>query len=194
MRLSFIAAPVLLFLYGIARFVDGLDGVYGPGIAWTLGHVMFFLALVIFSLVIVGLYFRIGNSSRIGRLVAGLAASAGLIGLIFFARIAMIDIITGLRAPDHAAMSVISSQLNAYPDTPLRVLYNFGPFLFQIGLLMLMLQLAILRPHKLPWWSPALLSLGFLILGFNTKFLIPGAILIGFSLIPLTTDLPRFKH
>lgn len=63
--------------------------------------------------------------------------------------------------------------------------YNFGPLFFQLGLLILMLQLAILKPRQLPWWSPLVLLGGFLLLGFDIDLLIPGAILIGLAFMPL---------
>ena len=50
-RLPFIAAPVLVFAYGLIRIVDGFDGERGPGLAWTVGHLAFILAMVMFLLV-----------------------------------------------------------------------------------------------------------------------------------------------
>lgn len=185
-RASFIAAPVFLILYGIARLLDGLDGNYGPGIAWTVGHIMFLLGLLTFGLVIIGLYQRVDGGTSRRRFISGLAAILGLIGLLVFVRVALIDIITGLRATDHTAMRVISNQLNAYPNAMLLPASNLGPLFFQVGLLILMLQLAILTPRQIPWWSPVTLLLGFLMLGFNLNLLLPGAILIGVALLPLS--------
>lgn len=187
-RASFVAAPTFLFLYGIAHFVDGLDGVYGPGIAWVVGHVMFLLGLLTFGLVIVGLYRRVSRITSSRRLIAGLALILGLVGVIVFARVAAIDIITGLRAQDNAAMGIISSQLNAYPSAVLVPYFNIGPLLFQLGMLILMLQLAILKPRQLPWWSPITLLLGFLLLGFDLNLLVPGSIVVGVALIPLALN------
>ncbi len=184
-RIPFAAAPVFLVLYGVAHLIDGLDGTYGPGIAWTVGHVMFLCGLLTFGLVILGLHQRVSGGTSKRRLVAGLAVAVGLLGLIVFVRVAVIDIITGLRAANYADMSSISSQLNAYPSASLEPYYNIGPLLFQLGMLTLMLQLAILKPRRLPWWSPVLLLLGFLLLGFNLSLLLPGAILVGGALMPL---------
>jgi hypothetical protein len=183
-RAVFMAAPAFLFLYGIAHFIDGLDGSHGPGLPWTLGHVMFLLALVMFGAIIVLLRERVGSATGTRRFIATMAMVVGLIGSAIFVRVAIIDIITGLRAADNAGMGAISKRLNAYPIPSLVPYYNFGPLLFQFGLLALMLQLAALKPRQLPWWSPVLLLAGFLVLGFDTSLLLPGAILIGIALAP----------
>jgi hypothetical protein len=185
-RASFVAAPAFLLLYAIAHWSDGLDGTYGPGLAWTVGHVMFLLGLLAFGVVILGLFrrARLGTTTR--RVVTTVAVIAGLLGLIVFIRVPVIDIITGLRATDHAAMDPISSQLNDYPSAAITPFYNIGPLLFQLGLLALMLQLAVFKPRQLPWWSPIVLLVGFLVLGFRLDLLPLGAILIGIALVPLS--------
>src|ERR1700689_1465051 len=111
-RISFIAAPAFLFIYGVAYFFDGLDGSYGPGLAWTIGHIMFFLGLVTFGVVIIGLYLRIERKITWRKVFAGCAVIIGLVGLIAFIRSPIIDIIAGLRAPDHAALGALQDRLN----------------------------------------------------------------------------------
>lgn len=187
----FLAVPVFLILYGIVRFIDGHDGTYGPGIAWTIGHIMFLCALLTLGLVIMELRRRNSAGSSRDRIIARLAAVVSLIGLVAFVRIAAIDLISGLLAANHSAMSTLQSQLTAYPNASLKPYLNIGPLLFQLGILALMIQLALLKPHRLPWWSPALLFVGFLVLGLNLKLLIPGAVLIGFALIPLSSSRVR---
>jgi hypothetical protein len=63
--------------------------------------------------------------------------------------------------------------------------YKFGPLLFQAGLLILMLELAVLQPSRLPWWSLISLFSGFLLLGFNLGMLPLSAVLIGIAFVPL---------
>ena len=186
-RISFIAAPVFLFFYGIAYLFDGLDGSYGPGIAWTVGHIMFLFGLVMFGFVIIGLYLWIERKTMWRKVLARCAMIIGLVGLITFIRSPIIDIVAGLRAPDQAAMSALQSKLNSYPNTPLSLYYNFGPLFFQLGLLVLMVQLAAQKPRQLPWWSPVVLLFGFLVLGFDLNLLLLGAILIGIALMPLNS-------
>ena len=182
------AAPAFLFLYGIANFMDGLDGTYGPGIFWTLGHIMFLLALITFSVILVMLRQRLRNVSAEWKFIAMLAMIVGLIGLAVFVRVAIIDIITGLSATDHSTMGAISDRLNAYPLASLEPFYDLGPLLFQLGLLELMVQLTVQKPRQLPWWSPALLFGGFLVLGYDSNLLVPGAVLIGIALAPFFWD------
>jgi hypothetical protein len=176
---SFFAAPMLLFFYGIAHWADGRDGSYGPGLAWTLGHILFLLGLVMFIPVILGLWLWLDRTGLGRRFAANLSAVLAIIGLVIFIRVPIIDILSGLLAQNQTAMGEVSTRLNSYPFAGLGFLYNFGPLLFQLGLLALMLQLAILKPRRLPWWSPALLLLGFLMLGFNLNLLPVGAIIIG---------------
>jgi hypothetical protein len=42
----FVAAPALIFGYGVVRLIDGLDGEYGPGLTWIIGHLLFLAGLV----------------------------------------------------------------------------------------------------------------------------------------------------
>ena len=190
LRIASIAAPGLLFLYGIAHFFDGLHGTYGPGIAWTLGHIAFVLALIMFGFVIVGLYIWIERRTARHNLLALCAMIIGLVGIVAFIRSPIIDLVAGLRASNNAAMGVIQAQLNSYPSATLSSYFNFGPLLFQIGLLILMIQLAAQKPRQLQWWSPALLLAGFLVLGFDLNLLVLGAILIGIALSPLVSTSP----
>jgi hypothetical protein len=53
-RFSALVAPTLLLLYGLLRLIDGLDGDHGPALAWNLGHTLFFIAFVLFGVLIVG--------------------------------------------------------------------------------------------------------------------------------------------
>ena len=53
-RRSALAAPVLLLAYGLLRLIDGLDGIHGPGLAWTLGHLAFAAAMVLFGVLAPG--------------------------------------------------------------------------------------------------------------------------------------------
>jgi hypothetical protein len=76
-RLSAIAAPVLLFLYGSFRLIDGLDGHHDRGFLWNAGHTMFFIAFALLGALAVGVW------SPVAVLVAfiGIAVNLDLIPL-----------------------------------------------------------------------------------------------------------------
>lgn len=185
LRIPFIAAPAFLVLYGIAHFIDGLDDTYGPGLAWTIGHIMFLCALLTFGWVILRLRRIVNDSASKHKFIARPAAIVGLVGLAVFVRVAVIDTISGLLAANHPALGSLQNKLSAYPSAALESYFNIGPLLFQLGMLTLMIQLALLKPRRLPWWSPILLFSGFLMLGFDLNLLVPGALLIGCALMPL---------
>jgi hypothetical protein len=188
---SLVAAPTFLFAYGITRIVDGLDGSYGPGFAWTLGHIMFLLAFILFGFVITELGFRTRNGNSFRKFITWLAVILGMAGVLDFIRVAIIDIIVGFRARDHASMSAISHQLNSYPSTSLAPLYNVGPILFQLGLIIITLQLIVTKPRQLSWWSLGFLILGFLLLATNLGLLPLSAIFIGLAFSPLFAPTDR---
>lgn len=188
---SLVAAPTFLFGYGIMRIVDGLDGSYGPGFAWTLGHIMFLFAFVLFGFVIVQLNLRTKNRNSFQKFVTWLAIIISMTGVLAFIRVAIIDIIVGFRAADHAAMTTISRKLNSYPSTSLAPLYNLGPILFQLGLIISTLQLIVTKPRQLSWWSLGFLILGFLLLATNLTFLPLSAIFIALAFSPLFVAQPN---
>lgn len=52
MKLPILLAPAFLFGYGIVRLIDGIDGVYGPGLAWSIGHLLFLAGFLTFAVVL----------------------------------------------------------------------------------------------------------------------------------------------
>lgn len=182
MNKIFITAPLLLGAYGIVRLIDGADGNHGPGVAWTVGHLLFLAGFVLYGAVLIGLRRLI--VSRRG--VATAAVVAGLIGVVAFVRVIVIDLIVGFRASDLAGMTRIGDQYDRWPgdlgvyDT----LYEVGPLLFLISLLTLSILLA-LQHRTLPVWSPVLLVLGFVLITVNLDLMPLGATLLLLSLLPL---------
>ena len=77
-RVCAVAAPVLLLLYGILRLIDGRDGHRGPGLAWNLGHAMFFLAFVLFGILTVGLRQLVAPTAPWQRIGTDTATVAGV--------------------------------------------------------------------------------------------------------------------
>jgi hypothetical protein len=78
-RFSALLAPTLLLPYGLLRLIDG-D--HGPGLAWNLGHTLFFIAFVLFAVLIVGLRRLVPATTVRTRTIATLATVAGLFGVV----------------------------------------------------------------------------------------------------------------
>ena len=187
MKKIFAAAPLLLFAYGIVRLIDGADGNHGPGPAWTIGHLLFLAGFLLYAAVLVGLRRLILR----GRGVATVAVVAGLIGVMAFLRVIVIDLIVGIRAADPAAMDRIGDEYDRWPgnlgiyDT----FYQIGPLLFLLGLLTLAILLTVAR--KLPAWSPVLLVLGFVLITINLDLMPLGAAALLIAVLPLVTRRQR---
>jgi hypothetical protein len=149
------AAPAFLLLYGVLRFVDGLDGDRGDGLAWDAGHVSFFIGIVLFAVLAVSL--------RLPGPLATAATAAAIFGAGCF-------------------LWVIAGDLSgSFHDTaPLPGLLRIiGPLLFQLGLLTLLVL------KRVPVWSPALVLAGFVAIAVNLDLLPLAAILVGLGLVPL---------
>jgi hypothetical protein len=170
-RFSALVAPTLLLLYGLLRLIDGLDGDHGPALAWNLGHTLFFIAFVLFGVLIVGLRRLVPATTGRTRTIATLATVAGLFGVVCFLWVILGDLFAGFRAaaplPDAVEM--------------------IGPLLFQLGVLTLLIMLAAARPRRLPVWSSLLVFVGFLLFAVNLDLIPIGALLVLAALAPLAT-------
>jgi hypothetical protein len=169
MNIAFLAAPLLVFAYGVIRIFDGFDGSRGPGLAWTTGHLAFLGALVAFVVVVVHLR-RLAGRDRLST-VAVVVASAGAFAL--FAQF-VVDVVVGFMAADHAEMAVIASDISDNRLVSL-VCYDVGPYLFYVGLLALVAQLALTR--RVAWWAATLILVSQL-LPLIDKDLIPVGALV----------------
>ncbi|WP_155373905.1 hypothetical protein [Catellatospora vulcania] len=145
-------APLMLTAYGLVRIVGKSDGVYGPGLDWQAAHLLALAGMVLFVPGIRSLAGLLPRGPwRTGAVVlslAGLAASMVQFGA---------DIWFGLRAADKAGMRELSQSFGDIPGVDL-VVYQVGPQLFFVGLLVLSVLLA--RAKRLPWWSPVVLLAG----------------------------------
>ncbi|MFD1827610.1 MULTISPECIES: hypothetical protein [Mumia] len=167
LRVAAIAAPVLLFLYGVLRLIDGADGDHGPGLAWDVGHLLFLASFAFFGVLVVALR---GEVTRLGgsRVVANAAATAGLLGVACFAWVIVGDLLPSFK--DAAPL----------PD-PLQAA---GPLLFPLGLITLV-AMAVRPLRGVSIVSPLLTLGGFLLLGFDLDLLSVGAALVLAGLTPL---------
>jgi len=168
-RLTAIAAPILLFLYGVLRLIDGMDGHHGPGFAWNLGHTLFLIAFVMLGGLTVGLRRLVPATSRPARVVADLAMVAGLFGAACFIWVILGDLFA--RVHDAAPL-----------PGPLEVA---GPLVFQVGVLGLLVMLVVARSRRLPFWAPILVLAGFLLFAMNLDLIPIGALIVLCGLSPL---------
>ncbi|GAA4066546.1 hypothetical protein [Nonomuraea soli] len=182
-RAAFVAAPALTLTYGVIRILDGLDGERGPGPAWTTGHLAFVAALLLFVSIFVQLR-RMAGGGPLSTLLAGLAITGAVALIAQF----VVDIVAGLMATDHYGMSMIIRQVRELPGVSLAV-YDAGPYLFYVGQLALIIQLAVKRRVKI--WTPFLVLID-LLMPFIDKDLIPvGAVILFISFLPLARTAPE---
>ncbi|MGW5412205.1 hypothetical protein [Actinomadura geliboluensis] len=189
-RIAFHLAPALMLAYGAVRLIDGRDGQHGPGPAWTVGHVLFLGSLLLYGGVIAGLYGRVraaagGTASRV---VAGVTTVVAALGLATFVRVAVIDIVVGLRAADPAEKSMLADRYADVPAVLPQAIYEIGPVFFMLGLLALLVQFAITAPGRkaVAALSPVLVTLGFVAITLDLNLLPVGAALIWLALVPCT--------
>ncbi|MBN6056107.1 hypothetical protein JYK22_29540 [Nonomuraea sp. RK-328] len=177
-RTAFVAAPLLIFAYGVIRIVDGFDGERGPGPAWTTGHLAFMAALVLFVPIFWELRRRLDRNA-----LATAAVAVGVAGIACaFAQFA-IDIAVGFMAADHAAMGPLFEQVKAVPGVSLAV-YDAGPFLFYLAQLVLVTQLAVRRQARA--WTPVLVFLDFTLPIIERDLIPVGALLLLISFVQLS--------
>ena len=177
-----LTAPALLVAYGIVRLIDGIDGSHGPGLAWTVGHMFMLLGFLLYAVVLV----HLRGLVRRPRWLASIAMTAGLIGVLAFVRVIVIDLIVGFRAADRPEMSRIGDEYNRWPGNLgiYDLAYTIGPVLFLLGLLTL--AILLVRAHRLPVWSPVLLVLGFVVITVNLDLMPLGGALLLAAIVPLT--------
>jgi hypothetical protein len=125
-RYAALVAPILMFAYGVLRFIDGLDGQRKNGLAWDAGHVCFFIAMVLFAVLAVGIGRAVRTAGGAHRYVADTAVVLAVLGAAAF-----LWVITG----------DLFASFPALPDA----LPAIGPVLFQVGTLVLLVQLVVAR-------------------------------------------------
>lgn len=162
-RRAALAAPVLLLLYGILRFADGLDGHRGPGLFWNTGHVAFFAGMALFGVLVAGLRAMFPQRHDF----ATAATAIALVGVLCF-----LWVITG-------DLSVTLRENAPVPD----VLETAGPMLFPLGTLILFGLLVAAR--RLPVWTPLLFGAGVAAITVDLDLLPFAALAIFAALAPL---------
>ncbi|MEU1182318.1 hypothetical protein ABZ464_32700 [Streptomyces sp. NPDC005820] len=181
-RTAFLGAPLLTFAYGVIRIVDGLDGVRGPGLAWTVGHLAFITAMPLFTVAFGEMSRRAGS----GRLATALSTVATTGALCLTAQFT-IDVVAGALTEDHDTMSEAIARVSALPGVS-PIVYQVGPYLFYGGMLALVLHLAATRRVKV--WTPLLVLCDLLLPLLDKDFIPLGATLLLVSFTSLSRRTP----
>ncbi|MFE5332280.1 hypothetical protein ACFRCG_38455 [Embleya sp. NPDC056575] len=189
-RTAFHLAPALMGAYGVVRLVDGIDGQHGPGPAWTIGHLLFLGSLLLYGVVIAGLRRRIldaGGGGRARRITADALTTVAAVGLAAFVRVAVVDIVVGLKAADAAEKSALSDRYADVPAVIPQAFYEIGPVFFMLGLLALFVRYAVVGPRRglASAAAPVLVLVGFVAIMADLNLLPIGAALIWVALVPL---------
>jgi hypothetical protein len=181
-RIAFIAAPLLTLTYGVIRILDGLDGHRGPGLAWTTGHLAFLGAMVLF----VSIFWQLRELAGRNVLptVIAIVATAGATAL--FGQFA-IDLVAGFTATDNLEMSKRIFDIRTTPGVS-PALYDIGPYLFYLGQLALVVQLAVTR--RISWWTPLLVAFDLVMPNIDKNLIPIGAIVLLISFVPLAKRIP----
>jgi hypothetical protein len=181
----FVAAPALMSGYGVIRLFDGLDGEFGPGLAWTIGHLLFLSGMVLFGVVIVQLGRLVPVTTTARQVTASVAVALALAGVVAFVRVIFLDLVVGFLAADNAEMLMIREDIGDFPGILPEAVWELGPLLFMVGVLTLTVQLAVLHPRRLAAWSPMMVAVGFLCIMINLNLLPVGAALLALALAPV---------
>jgi hypothetical protein len=180
-RTAFVAAPALLFCYGVIRL---LNPGHGPGLGWTSSHLAFLLGLLLFAPVLLDLRRRASVGPSVLVRPATAALVVGLVGLTTAVVQAAIDIVVGARASTHADMSRMFSQVKDVPGvTP--AIYTVGPILFYVALAVLAGLLAARTPRGLPIWGAVLVLVGVVLPAVNLDLIPEAAVLLVAAFVPL---------
>ena len=157
-----LAAPSLLAVYGLFRFLDGLDGGHGPGLYWTAGHVVFFASILGFG--VLGVQLGQAAPRRLAPITA-VASTVMLTGVVLFLWVILTDIVPSLE------------QVWKLPD-PLMLV---GPLALSLGLTSL---LALNVDSEVAPWTPIVFLGAFIVIGVDLDFLLPAAAAMVLALRP----------
>ncbi|MBG0567281.1 hypothetical protein [Actinoplanes aureus] len=163
-------APLLLLAYGVLRLADGFDGDRGPGLAWNLGHLAFFAAMVLFGVLAASL---VALAPAGARRVASVAAAVTVFGVACF-----LWVITGDLSPGFRQAMPLPAALEAA-----------GPMAFTLGMLTLLGLLVAAR--AVPVRSPLLFGAGIVAVTVHLDLLPLAALLLLAALAPLARGAGR---
>ncbi|MFI9628748.1 hypothetical protein [Streptomyces sp. NPDC052042] len=187
-RAALVVGPALMAAYGMVRLVGRGLGDYGPGVWWSVAHLLFLAGALTFVPVFLALWRAAGL--RGGRGVAvGVAALAGLVGAAAVVVQAGIDLVVGFVAADEGAMSELFERVQGVPGA-MPLVYTVVPMLFWMGLLGLVTLLALYRRDLVPGWTPPLVLAGTVLVAVSLDLLPVGGACLGLALLPVRRALP----
>ncbi|MFD4394961.1 hypothetical protein [Kitasatospora sp. NPDC058478] len=177
-----VGAPALMALYGGIRLIPGSRE---PGLGWTVGHTAMFAGLLLFAPVLLALRGLLApRGTTAGRLAAGAALGTAFAGLAASLVQIGIDLYVGLAAADKAGQSRMFDRVQGVPGV-LPAVYQIGPLLFYVGLLVLLVAAAVGAARTLPWWSPVLMLVGTAASGADLALIPVAAVCYLAALAPL---------
>ncbi|MFC9622927.1 hypothetical protein ACFTXM_24055 [Streptomyces sp. NPDC056930] len=179
----FLAGPALMAAYGVVRLIGRAVSDYGPGMWWSLAHLLFLAGVLVFVPVFLGLR-RLAGERGGKRVAVAVAAWTGLLGAAAVAVQAVIDLVVGFVAADKRAMGEIFERVQDIPGVMPSV-YTVVPMLFWLGLLALVTLLAFFRRDLVRAWAPVAALAGVVLTGMNLDLLPIGALCIGLALLPV---------
>ncbi|WLQ35864.1 hypothetical protein P8A18_21620 [Streptomyces castrisilvae] len=178
-----LAGPALMAGYGVVRLAGRAVGDYGPGVWWSVAHVLFLAGVLAFVPVFLGLRRPAGVRGG-GRTGIRVAAAVGLLGAAAVAVQASVDLVVGFLAADKRAMSDMFEKVQDVPGV-VPAVYSVVPMLFWLGLLALVTLLAFFRRDVVPARSPLLVLAGAVTMAVSLDLLAAGALCIGLALYPV---------
>ncbi|GAB2580411.1 hypothetical protein GCM10027168_11580 [Streptomyces capparidis] len=176
--IAFFAAPLLIVTYGGIRALDNVDGQRGPGPAWTTGHLAFLIALLLF----VPVLWEIRRLAGPGAFAAS-TVTVAYAGVVCSLIQVSVDLFIGMSAADHDDMRRKFTDIHDLPGMDIAV-YEVGPALFFLGLLVLVCRLAVAR--AVPAWRAGAVVLAVLIAPLSLDLLpaVGALLLVGLAPFP----------
>ncbi|WP_405685089.1 hypothetical protein [Streptomyces sp. NBC_00057] len=182
-KAALLAGPALMAAYGVVRLIGRAVGDYGPGVWWSLAHLLFLAGVLVFVPVFLGLRkTAVVRGAR--RVAVEVAAWAGLVGAAAVAVQAVIDLVVGFVAADKQAMSDLFGRVQDVPGV-MPLVYTVVPLLFWFGLLALVTLLAFFRRDLVRAWAPVAVLAGVVPAAVSLDLLPVGALCIGLALLPV---------
>ncbi|WP_020574758.1 hypothetical protein [Actinopolymorpha alba] len=146
-----LAASPGVWLAGWA--VMRVEGQPQPGLGWTLAHLLWTVAFVLFAFASVALYRMLGTREVVARAALG----AALVGAVALIGQMLIDLGVGLQSGNRTAMRENYARVFDVPGVEL-IFFIAGPVLLFVGLLALSVLAGVRQ--VVSGWSVAVLAFG----------------------------------